>query len=778
MRGTPERGAITMAPRGGLLRLVFNLAARVMFALLANLPAAAIAQQPERQWNVEYPVPPNASTADVALMRSGAPLVLMRGEAGNYFLRIIPVGEGARIEPVQMDAGVWSNQLRVAGDRIISLGWLIPSGTTVSNAARTMALARWSEDGRRLWIRPIDILDQDRAASLGRFYVFPDGRSAVIAAIIGGSCASKANCITFEKVDDSGGVQSSSTIDLADAISIAGADPKRFRLDRISNGGGAVGPAPDGDILATATVSLDTGDNPGAFAKSSRNLLVMRVSKEGEIRWAHLIEQSTRDVVAYEGIAGLRDSGLLLPAGVYPGDKSFLVHVDPTGNMDRTSVPSLYDREITNSNSPVIFLGHLPFDHGWRWDKMSLSGWVIDEGKLKRAGSFPISWPNAPRITRIMVQGGDQVVAMGERTSTANKDTIFFRGWSFKPPISSPIASPAGNLASTTPAGSPNSSPIPTPRPRLDTPVPTPSTITPAGSPNSSPIPTPRPRLDIPVPAPSTTVVTSPPTRVASSAPLDDPLKHGHALIIGTWKYSDRRWAQLDDIGLQIQDLQRALKPHFDSVQLLPNPSFTQLDADIRGFLRTFGNDDDARLFIYYAGHGYTEVNESRNEYRGYITGADTPFVDESRSSLAAARVKAISMEAVRGMVSDANARQILFVFDSCFAGTIFTARSPSGSFGKLSQRDIDRILSQPVREFITAGDMDEKVPGHSPIPQLLIRALEGAADPYNVGVITGEQVAQYLWAHTRGLRISPRSGKLPGGYFDRGEFLFRIVSN
>jgi hypothetical protein len=78
------------------------------------------------------------------------------------------------------------------------------------------------------------------------------------------------------------------------------------------------------------------------------------------------------------------------------------------------------------------------------------------------------------------------------------------------------------------------------------------------------------------------------------------------------------------------------------------------------------------------------------------------------------------------------------------------------------------------VREFITAGDMQEKVPAHSPIPQLLINALNGAADPYKLGVVSGEQLAQYIWAETRGLGISPRHGKLPGGYFDRGEFLFR----
>ena len=88
---------------------------------------------------------------------------------------------------------------------------------------------------------------------------------------------------------------------------------------------------------------------------------------------------------------------------------------------------------------------------------------------------------------------------------------------------------------------------------------------------------------------------------------------------------------------------------------------------------------------------------------------------------------------------------------------------------------DIARLLSQPVREFITAGDIQERIPAHSPLPQLLVNALEGAADPYGLGVVTGQQIEQYLWSQTRDMGISPREGKLPGGYFDRGEFLFRV---
>jgi uncharacterized caspase-like protein len=258
----------------------------------------------------------------------------------------------------------------------------------------------------------------------------------------------------------------------------------------------------------------------------------------------------------------------------------------------------------------------------------------------------------------------------------------------------------------------------------------------------------------------------------------EDPLRHGHALIIGTWAYSDARWPPLPDIELQIRQLNSGLASHFDTVDVLRNPSFEELDDGLRRFLREYGNDDKARLFIYYAGHGFTEVNALRNEYRGYITGSNTPYVDGSERSVVSARVKALSMGVVRDEVSEADARQVLFVFDSCFAGTVFTARSPLDPPRRLSETDVTRVMALPVRQFITAGDMNEKIPAHSPIPDLLLYAISGAADPYGLGVVTGQQIQQYLWAKVHDSGISPREGKLPGGYFDRGEFLFRVSAS
>jgi hypothetical protein len=154
----------------------------------------------------------------------------------------------------------------------------------------------------------------------------------------------------------------------------------------------------------------------------------------------------------------------------------------------------------------------------------------------------------------------------------------------------------------------------------------------------------------------------------------NDPLRHGHALLIGNSHYRDPSWAQLGDIPLQLAQLEKGLKEHFDTVEVVQDLEAIPLLARINDFVREYGNVSDTRLLIYYAGHGYTEIQ--RNENRGYITGIDTPHLDGTQQAYNAARLKAISMAEIRAPLERAPAKSILFLFDSCFAGTVFTNRA------------------------------------------------------------------------------------------------------
>jgi len=274
------------------------------------------------------------------------------------------------------------------------------------------------------------------------------------------------------------------------------------------------------------------------------------------------------------------------------------------------------------------------------------------------------------------------------------------------------------------------------------------------------------------------TAISLMPHRVEAQAPaaLDDPLRHGHALLIGTSTYKDPHWPPLDDVPLELEALRKGLHDHFDSVEVAINLETEKLRQRITDFLQSYGNDKDARLFIYYAGHGYTEDIGEQNERRGYITGIDTPWVDGTEQAYNAARPKALSMGAIRAPLEDARAKSILFVFDSCFAGTIFTDRS-GGDPRPLSKETVARLTEKPARDFITAGRSDQRVPAHSPIPELLIAAINGAADRYQWGVISAVEIRGYMLDQIRNLDLTPQAGRLDNPAFAEGAFLFRVIN-
>jgi TPR repeat protein len=135
----------------------------------------------------------------------------------------------------------------------------------------------------------------------------------------------------------------------------------------------------------------------------------------------------------------------------------------------------------------------------------------------------------------------------------------------------------------------------------------------------------------------------------------------------------------------------------------------------------------------------------------------------------------------IRGILNEIVAKHVLFIFDSCFAGTIFTSRSGNDVPLELSPDIVERLMERPARNFITAGRADERIPAHSPLPDLFIAALRGAADRYGHGVISAADIGSYLQDQVlirrRDMNITPQEGRLSDTAFAEGEFLFRVAA-
>jgi tetratricopeptide (TPR) repeat protein len=219
-------------------------------------------------------------------------------------------------------------------------------------------------------------------------------------------------------------------------------------------------------------------------------------------------------------------------------------------------------------------------------------------------------------------------------------------------------------------------------------------------------------------------------------------LQHrGHALLIGQSHYT-RGWDELASVRHDLQTLKAGLTPYFETVEIVQDPTVSQLRDRMREFLLGKWNMPDERLFIYYAGHGFTDFNQASRENNGYITGSDTPRYDLNPGK---AIENAVPFTDIDAWNRQTRARHVLMVFDSCFSGTLFQTM---GSEEEPSRKDLDgirRMLRQPVRYYITSGRKEEVVTADSTFATLLLRGLRGGADFFRQGFVSADQLGIYL---------------------------------
>jgi hypothetical protein len=128
-------------------------------------------------------------------------------------------------------------------------------------------------------------------------------------------------------------------------------------------------------------------------------------------------------------------------------------------------------------------------------------------------------------------------------------------------------------------------------------------------------------------------------------------------------------------------------------------------------------------------------------------------------------------MDQIATFARSIQSRHALFVFDACFAGSIFTQSRGGPSY-------ISFKLDSPVRQFITSGDANETVPDRSIFRREFVSGLEGEADMNRDGYVTGSELGEFLLEkvteYSQGAQ-HPRNGKLRDPNLDKGDFVFKV---
>jgi hypothetical protein len=203
------------------------------------------------------------------------------------------------------------------------------------------------------------------------------------------------------------------------------------------------------------------------------------------------------------------------------------------------------------------------------------------------------------------------------------------------------------------------------------------------------------------------------------------------ALIIGASKYENKlNWNVLDVVPQEIVRVKEALERHHFTTTVVADPNSAQLAAAIKSFLSQAAARD-TRLLVYFAGHGWTDQRKT-----GFIVPVDATG-ETSPDFLA----KLLSMEEIKAWSYLSRAKHVLFVFDSCFSGSIFLTRSNLAPVEELFLKDIDR----PGRQYITSGNAIEQVPDRFDFADAFVAGLGGQADYNKDGVISASELGYFL---------------------------------
>ena len=241
-----------------------------------------------------------------------------------------------------------------------------------------------------------------------------------------------------------------------------------------------------------------------------------------------------------------------------------------------------------------------------------------------------------------------------------------------------------------------------------------------------------------------------------------DLYRGSHALLIGVSNYTGG-WPKLESVPAELASMESALKAKGFTVDKYIDPTRDQMFKAFEGFINSYGYIRENRLLFYFSGHGHT-FQDGR---KGYLVPADAPNPEKDKVGFLQ---KALGMNQVLAWARDIEAKHALFLFDSCFSGTIFKQRDLPAK-----PPHISRATTLPVRQFITAGSAGEPVPAASTFTPVIIDALKFKwGDLNNDGYVSATELGLYLQEEVpRHVAQHPQYGKIPDYELSRGDFIF-----
>ncbi len=190
--------------------------------------------------------------------------------------------------------------------------------------------------------------------------------------------------------------------------------------------------------------------------------------------------------------------------------------------------------------------------------------------------------------------------------------------------------------------------------------------------------------------------------------------------------------------------------------------------------------EPDDRVLFYFAGHGIAlDGLDNAEGPAGYLVPQDARLDDSSTL---------LPMQQLHDALVQLPCRHLLIILDCCFAGTFRWAglHRDAVRSQRMYRERYERFTSGCAQQVITSAAYDEKAldslyrfgqrgqrEGHSPFANLLLKALDGAVDLTQDGVLTATELYVYLHSELGKLTAKQTPGFCQLKGHDKGEYIF-----
>ena len=247
---------------------------------------------------------------------------------------------------------------------------------------------------------------------------------------------------------------------------------------------------------------------------------------------------------------------------------------------------------------------------------------------------------------------------------------------------------------------------------------------------------------------------------------LESPYNQSYAVIIGINAYE-----KLPSLEYAVKDA-RAMEEKLKSLGFQTTTLLNQY-ATRDKIVKILGDElpqkvqNNDRVIVFFAGHTQTE-EKADGTHMGYLVPVDADTKNIINT--------AISMDQIRGFSRRLQAKHVLYLIDSAFAGLGLTK---SGTIPPSDREYLQKVSTRRAHQILTAGGKGELVHleqgGLGVFTEYVLEALDGSADRDGKGFITFSDIASYVKpkvSRFTGTKQVPQYGNIDG----EGEFVFVLA--